>query len=162
MQQGKMMRWKKKKKMRETSAAPAPPPPTQQQQSNLLQRGKGSDESYPVMKFINKFKNKSEKKRGMKLFKMLKKSKLRWNDKGEIVVNYNPVRGSNIIVLLKHALRKTKSQPLGVKSFYKALKHLYVPPDIVQNPMGQQLVKQREPFRPPGELVETVSTKTLP
>jgi hypothetical protein len=128
---------------------------------NNFQHGAGSD-NYPVLKLINKFKNKTERKNGVKLFKILKKSNLKWNDKGELVKNFKPVRGSNIIVLIKHALRKTTSKPLGVNLFYKTLKHLYVPSDIVQNSMGKQLGQQRKPFRPPGELVGSVSTKSLP
>lgn len=134
--------------------------PVPKNPANNFQQGKGSF-SYPVKDLINKFKDKTERKKGMKLLKILQKSSLKWNDKGEIVHRFNPVRGSNIIVLIKHALRNNSSKPLGVDYFYKAMKHLYIPSDIVQNPAGKQLVSNKDNFRPPGQLVETISTKNL-
>lgn len=141
-------------------AAPANPATVQQKTLTNFQRGAGAN-NYPVLKMIQKFKNRVEKRKAVKLFKILKKSTLKWNDKGEIVFKYKPVRGSNIIVLIKHALRNNNSKPLGLKYFYKALKHLFLPPDLIQNPLGKGLSGNRNSFRPPGNLVERINTKTL-
>ena len=116
---------------------------------------------YPVMKHIEKFKNTEERHKAKKLYKVLKKSNLKWNAKGEILYKYKPVRGSNIIVLIKHALRSNNSKPHGYKYFYKALQHMYIPPDIVKNSLGKGVTEKRNSFRPPGKLVNTISTKTL-
>ena len=128
--------------------------------TNKSQIGKGNF-LYPVLKHIGKFKNKEERKKAKQLYNIVKKSNLKWNSKGELLYKYKPVRGSNIIVLIKHALRSNNSKPRGSKYFYKALQHMYIPSDIVKNSLGKGVTEKRNSFRPPGNLVNKISTKTL-
>ena len=122
------------------------------------QEGKGG--LYPVLKMIKHFKDTKEKERAKTMYKYLK-NRLKWNEKGELIHKGNPIKGSNIIKLMKHALRKTNSTPIGYKYFYKVIGMTYFPAYLIKNMYGKYLIGERNRFRPPGSLTSTTSVNNL-
>ncbi|KAJ8020518.1 hypothetical protein HOLleu_40128 [Holothuria leucospilota] len=70
-----------------------------------------------------------------------------WNGKGELVVNDQAIKGSNMVDLINDALRKRKSlKPIGTKDFSKAMAKLNVPHELIGNPdRWQEMTKLLNP-----------------
>lgn len=147
-----LMRMKKRKKQ------------IQNNERNLFDNQQGSGISmFPVKKYLSQFKDEIERKNAFKLFKRLKKTSMHLNSNGEIFNTEAKkfIKGSNIIVLIKHVMRNNNSKPPGVKYFYKLLRHYFIPSHLVKNPRGKFLQKKRVSFRPPGILVSQKKTSSL-
>ncbi len=60
---------------------------------------------------------------------------LKWNDDGQVLVDDQPIRGSNIVDLFNDVLRRRKtSQPKGWREFALTLQKLNIPSDLIGNP----------------------------
>ena len=82
----------------------------------------------------------------------------KWNNKGELLVKGNIIKGSNIIKLLIHALSRNKKKPIGYKTFYSHLKKIRIPRFILCKNLKKytQNVATQE-WRPPGILIRRES-----
>ena len=79
---------------------------------------------------------KKNRTKALKLLKFLKKSnKVAYNEHLEIVIKKKPVRNSNIIALVEHAVSfpKPAQKIKGVKRFYQLLHHLNVPSKLYKH-----------------------------
>ena len=88
---------------------------------------------------------------------MKRSDDIKWNRRGEFQYKDKTVTDSNIITLIRHAVRNSKSKPKGIKIFYKSLSKLNVPKFIVVNKMGRDIMKEStlktdDSWRPPGKL----------
>ena len=79
---------------------------------------------------------KTMKQKAQRLMQQLQNHPdLKWNERGELVFNDQVIRHSNIVDLVHDVIRKRKhSEPLGWKTFSKALNDLNVPRDLIGNP----------------------------
>ena len=61
------------------------------------------------------------------------KSVLDHNDMGEVIVNGQTIRGSNIVKIIRHitSTRKTKTTPTGTVDVQRVMKKLKIPPGLL-------------------------------
>lgn len=104
----------------------------------------------------------------LRFLSILKKSDLvKWNEKLELIRNGKRIKNSNIIVLLKHAIKKkSKSSPKGMKFFYKSLSQINIPKKILLSKMGISIMKEKQKgenkiWRPPGKLSSKFTEKSF-
>ena len=64
---------------------------------------------------------------------------LTWNERGELVVDGNPVPYSHISDLLHDALNNTKHEAVGCRLFYKHLEN--IPQSLINNPNRKKLLR---------------------
>ena len=79
---------------------------------------------------------KSMKKRAEALLAHLKEREyiITWDEMGQVLLNGVLIPKSNITDLVSDAMRYRKNfNPVGVQEFYKVLKEMNIPKDIVQN-----------------------------
>lgn len=95
-----------------------------------------------IDQFSKKFRVKA-----VKLLKLLKESdKIGYNELMEMVYENKPVKHSNIVTLIEHALsRYNSSHPKGIRRFYKLLNEIGVPNTLVKNKMGRKLMQNKLP-----------------
>ena len=85
------------------------------------------------------------------------KENIKWNSKGEFYYKNEKVLNSNIGKLIKHAVNDSKSQPVGMKKFYKLLAVLGVPQYLILNKKGKKIIdsyfkEKKYSWKPPGKL----------
>ena len=79
---------------------------------------------------------KSMKKRAEALLDHLKEREdiITWDEMGQVLLNGVLIPKSNITDLVSDAMRYRKNfNPVGVQEFYKVLKEINIPKDIVRN-----------------------------
>ena len=85
------------------------------------------------------------------------KKYIKWNSKGEFYYKNVKVTNSNIGSLIKHVVRDSKSNLVGMSKFYKMLGVLGIPQYLVINEKGKEIIdkylkKSNSKWRPPGNL----------
>ena len=112
-------------------------------------------------KSLNSFlKNvKSEKKDYVNLISIFlnNRKEIKWNAKGEFYYKNEKIAKSNIGKLIKHVVSDSKSHPVGMRKFYKALAILGIPKYLVLNKKGKEIIEKylkdkKHIWRPPGNL----------
>lgn len=102
----------------------------------------------------------TEKQKILSLLRYLEKYKnIKWNSKGEIYYKNIKISGSNIFMLLQHAISHKKTKPQGYKIFYKVLTSVNVPRRLIKNKIGRDVInktmrKNDNHWKPPGALTE--------
>ena len=100
--------------------------------------GRGEDEgteSMPIEMIVRSIP-KSMKKRAEALLAHLKEREdsITWDNMGQVLLNGVLIPRSNITNLVSDAMRFRKNfNPVGVQEFYKVLKEINIPKDIVRN-----------------------------
>ena len=64
---------------------------------------------------------------------------------------------SDILTLINHAIHNSKSEPVGMKIFYKVLGNSNVPHLLISNEQGKEIIKKMKEkkelmWRPPGRM----------
>lgn len=84
---------------------------------------------------------------------------MKWNDELELIYKGKRIKNSNILTLVRHALKKySKSKPVGIRKFYKSLSHMSIPKNFLMNKKGKEIIKKMKEnentskWRPPGKL----------
>ena len=82
---------------------------------------------------------------------------IKWNKNGELMYKGKVIPKSNIMELITHAVQNDKSQPIGMKTFYKYLSKINIPLKLISNKQGLYIMKQLSThqdnmWRPPGRL----------
>ena len=111
--------------------------------------GRGEDEETGSMsiEMIVRSIPKSMKKRAEALLAHLKEREdvITWDDMGQVLLNGVLIPRSNITDLVSDAMRPRKNfNPIGVHEFYKVLKDINVPKDIVRNEQRWSEGEQKE------------------
>ena len=90
------------------------------------------------------------------LILLIKDKKLfNWKNNGELVLNNNTLKGSNIISLLIHALTCNKKKPIGYKYFYSMLKKVTIPHFLIQKNLKKYTHDtDNKEWRPPRTLIK--------
>ena len=99
-------------------------------------RGEEDDERSMPVEMIVRSIPKSMKKRAEALLAHLKEREdmITWDDMGQVLLNGVLIPRSNIADLVSDAMRPRKNfNPVGVHEFYKVLKDINIPKDIVRN-----------------------------
>ena len=111
--------------------------------------GRGEDEETGSMsiEMIVRSIPKSMKKRAEALLAHLKEREdmVTWDDMGQVLLNGVLIPRSNITDLVSDAMRPRKNfNPVGVHEFYKLLKDINIPKDIVRNEQRWSEGEQKE------------------
>ena len=111
--------------------------------------GRGEDEETGSMsiEMIVRSIPKSMKKRAEALLAHLKEREdvITWDDMGQVLLNGVLIPRSNITDLVSDAMRPRKNfNPIGVHEFYKVLKDINIPKDIVRNEQRWSEGEQKE------------------
>lgn len=87
----------------------------------------------------------SYRKNAAKLLKYLRKSKkVAYNNKLEVIYMGKVLENSNIIDLIEHALsRRNRNAIPAMTRFYRILKIVNVPIDLVKNPLGKIVMNKK-------------------
>ena len=103
------------------------------------------------------------------LLRKLKGNKeiINWDEKGEVSVDGNPIRGSNIVDLTLDTLRQRKHfNPEGWQQFRRVLSDLNVPRDYIRNPARKATIArdldQGESSTITSEQIQSSSTALPP
>ena len=64
------------------------------------------------------------------------------NEKGEIIYKGKKISKSDILTLINHAIHNSKSEPVGMKIFYKVLGNSNVPHLLISNEKGKEIIKK--------------------
>ena len=102
---------------------------------SMIGRGE-DDEGSMAIEMIVRSIPKSMKKRAEALLAHLKEREdvITWDDMGQVLVDGVLIPRSNITDLVSDAMRSRKNfNPVGVHEFYKVLKDINIPKDIVRN-----------------------------
>ena len=68
---------------------------------------------------------------------------LNWNEKGELMYENKPTRGSHVVDLVNDMLRHRKGfEPVGWSVFARSLARMNIPENIVQNPQRQSAIRE--------------------
>ena len=111
--------------------------------------GRGEDEETGSMSIEMSVRSipKSMKKRAEALLAHLKEREdvITWDDMGQVLVDGVLIPRSNITDLVSDAMRPRKNfNPIGVHEFYKVLKDINIPKDIVRNEQRWSEGEQKE------------------
>ena len=117
---------------------------------SMIGRGEEDTGSMSVEMIVRSIP-KSMKKRAEALIDHLKEreDRVTWDDMGQVLVDGVLIPRSNITDLVSDAMRPRKNfNPIGVDEFYKVLKDINIPKDIVRNEQrwseGEQ--KKKKPW----------------
>ena len=111
------------------------------------QRGEEDTEGTMSVEMIVRSIPKSMKKRAEALLAHLKEREdmITWDDMGQVLVGGVLIPRSNITDLVSDAMRPRKNfNPIGVHEFYKVLKDINIPKDIVRNEQRWSEGEQKE------------------
>ena len=77
--------------------------------------------------------------------------------RGEIIYKGKKIPKSDILTLINHAIHNSKSEPVGMKNFYKVLGNSNVPHLLISNKKGKEIIKKMKEkeelmWRPPGHM----------
>ena len=103
---------------------------------SMIGRGEEDDERSMSIEMIVRSIPKSMKSRAEALLAHLKEREdvITWDDMGQVLVDGVLIPRSNITDLVSDAMRPRKNfNPIGVHEFYKVLKDINIPKDIVRN-----------------------------
>ena len=109
--------------------------------------GRGEDQESMSIEMIVRSIPKSMKKRAEALLAHLKEREdvITWDDMGQVLVDGVLIPRSNITDLVSDAMRPRKNfNPIGVHEFYKVLKDINIPKDIVRNEQRWSEGEQKE------------------
>ena len=109
--------------------------------------GRGEDEESMSIEMIVRSIPKSMKKRAEALLAHLKEREdvITWDDMGQVLIDGVLIPRSNITDLVSDAMRSRKNfNPIGVHEFYKVLKDINIPKDIVRNEQRWSEAKTEE------------------
>ena len=99
-----------------------------------------------------------KRSKGLLLLHYLEKSEnIKWNKTGELLYKGKMIPNSNVIELITHAIQNDKSNPIGMKTFYKILAKANIPIKLIMNKEGRHIMKKtldekNNIWRPPGQL----------
>ena len=111
-----------------------------------------------VKEIVQKIPNNLQLNARSLLLLIKDKELFKWNNKGELLVKGNIIKGSNIIKLLIHALTRNKKKPIGYKTFYSHLKKVRIPRFILcKNLKKYTRNVLTQEWRPPGILIRKES-----
>ena len=97
-----------------------------------------------------------KRSKGTSLLRNLENNKnISWNKRGEIIYKGKKIPKSDILTLINHAIHNSKSEPVGMKFFYKVLGNSKVPHLLISNEKGKEIIKKMKEkkelmWRPPG------------
>ena len=114
---------------------------------SMIGRGEEDDERSMSIEMIVRSIPKSMKKRAEALLAHLKEREdmITWDDMGQVLVDGVLIPKSNITDLVSDAMRPRKNfNPIGVHEFYKVLKDINIPKDIVRNEQRWSEGEQKE------------------
>ena len=118
---------------------------------SMIGRGEDDGERSMSIEMIVRGIPKSMKSRAEALLAHLKEREevITWDDMGQVLVDGVLIHKSNISDLVSDAMRPRKNfNPIGVHEFYKVLKDINIPKDIVRNEQrwseGEQ--KKKKPW----------------
>lgn len=79
---------------------------------------------------------------------------VQWNEKGEVILNGNHIRGSNLADLVNDVLRNRKNManPIGWEAFASHLQEMNIPQELVGNKIRSPFIKGEGIPIPPGEV----------
>ena len=103
---------------------------------SMIGRGEDGGEESMSVEMIVRSIPKSMKKRAEALLAHLKEREdvITWDDMGQVLVDGVLIPRSNITDLVSDAMRPRKNfNPVGVHEFYKVLRDINIPKDIVRN-----------------------------
>ena len=85
------------------------------------------------------------KKMGERLLRFIWNKGMRWNDKGEIVIeNERPLIGSNVVDLLRDSVHPLKFVPNKARDFYAYCARLSLPRSLVANTSRREWLNSDE------------------
>ena len=74
-----------------------------------------------------------------------------WNDRGELIVNNNPIQNSNVVDLVNDVIRSRKNfNPIGWEIFARKLYEINVPRDLIRNPTRLNYIQNTYDSPPPS------------
>ena len=115
---------------------------------SMIGRGEDSEETGAMsVEMIVRSIPKSMKKRAEALLAHLKEREdvITWDDMGQVLVDGVLISRSNITDLVSDAMRPRKNfNPIGMHEFYKVLKDINIPKDIVRNEQRWSEGEQKE------------------
>ena len=119
------------------------------------QEGKGKvSKSITPRMFL--YLSPKKRSKGSLLLHYLENSEdMKWNKDGELIYKGKVIPNSNIMELITHAVQNDKSQPIGMKNFYKYLSKINIPSKLISSKQGRHIMKkistsQDNMWRPPG------------
>ena len=113
---------------------------------SMIGRGEDDEGSMSIEMIVQSIP-KSMKKRAEALLAHLKEREdvITWDDMGQVLLNGVLIPKSNITDLVSDAMRPRKNfNPVGVHEFYKVLKDINIPKDIVRNEQRWSEGEQKE------------------
>ena len=113
---------------------------------SMIGRGEDDEGSMSIEMIVRSIP-KSMKKRAEALLAHLKEREdvITWDDMGQVLLNGVLIPKSNITDLVSDAMRPRKNfNPVGVHEFYKVLKDINIPKDIVRNEQRWSEGEQKE------------------
>ena len=114
--------------------------------SSMIGRGEDDEGSMSIEMIVRSIP-KTMKKRAEALLAHLKEREdvITWDDMGQVLLNGVLIPKSNITDLVSDAMRPRKNfNPIGVHEFYKVLKDINIPKDIVRNEQRWSEGEQKE------------------
>ena len=114
---------------------------------SMIGGGEEDDERSMSIEMIVRSIPKTMKKRAEALLAHLKEREdvITWDDMGQVLVDGVVIPRSNITDLVSDAMRPRKNfNPIGVHEFYKVLKDINIPKDIVRNEQRWSEGEQKE------------------
>ena len=113
---------------------------------SMIGRGEDDEGSMSIEMIVRSIP-KTMKKRAEALLAHLKEREdvITWDDMGQVLLNGVLIPKSNITDLVSDAMRPRKNfNPIGVHEFYKVLKDINIPKDIVRNEQRWSEGEQKE------------------
>ena len=113
---------------------------------SMIGRGEDDERSMSIEMIVRSIP-KTMKKRAEALLAHLKEREdvIMWDDMGQVLVDGVLIPRSNITDLVSDAMRPRKNfNPIGVHEFYKVLKDINIPKDIVRNEQRWSEGEQKE------------------
>ena len=84
-----------------------------------------------------------KKSKGSLLLHYLENSEdMKWNKDGELIYKGKVIPNSNIMELITHAVQNDKSQPIGIKTFYKYLSKINISSKLISSKQGRYIMKK--------------------